>query len=247
MLPEWAGEAVTCLSFSPDGQLLAAGGAAGTVRVWQLQQATDTAPSASPVLVAAHSSTVAAATGDAAVGAVRWLPIPGGWVLLTGNRNNASLQLWHTAGDAAAAPLEWAPLQTLRFEGKDGQSEFYNQLDVVPAQQVGAVPSPCVPQAVELCLLGKLVWAPCTGVVAYAQPTHPIVQFPAAGGACRHCTQGGVHSALLWCVFGMCLGGKQAIERIVPGCKLLALGLCPVWVARSVNPPGPPATWRRHW
>lgn len=137
VLPNWAGEAVTCLSFSPDGQLLAAGGAAGTVRVWQLQQAADTAPSASRVLVAAHNSTVPAVTSGGAVGAVRWLPTPGGWVLLTGNRNNASLQLWHTAGDAAAAPLEWAPLQALRFEGKDSQDEFYNQLDVVPSQQVG--------------------------------------------------------------------------------------------------------------
>jgi WD40 repeat protein len=136
VLPDWSGEAVTCLSFSPDGQLLAAGGAAGTVRVWQLQEAVATAPSSSPVLVAAHNSTVPVATSGAAVGAVRWLPTPGGWVLLTGNRNNASLQLWHTAGDAGAAPLQWAPRQTLRFEGKDGQAEFYNQLDVVPAQQL---------------------------------------------------------------------------------------------------------------
>lgn len=137
MLPDWVGQGVTCLSFSPDGQLLAAGGADGTVRVWQLREAAPAAPSAGPTLEAAHSATVPASTGGGAVGAVRWLPTPGGWVLLTGNRNNASLQLWHAEGEPGAAPLEWAPLQALQFEGKDGQAEFYNQLDVVPSQQVG--------------------------------------------------------------------------------------------------------------
>lgn len=175
VLPEWEGEAVTCLSFSPDGQLLAAGGAAGSVRVWQLQQAVETAPSTSPVLVAAHSSTVPAATNGAAVGAVRWLPTPGGWVLLTGNRNNASLQLWHAAGDAAAAPLEWAPLQTLRFEGKDGQAEFYNQLDVVPAQQVWAEPVACVPRS------GHAGWeSKCKVVQVHALP--PVACLTALSG-----------------------------------------------------------------
>ena len=128
VLPEWSGEAVTCLSFSPDGQLLAVGGADGTVRVWQLEVAA--AADRGPSLRAVHSTAVPASAGS--VGAVRWLPTDGGCVLLTGNRNNSTLQLWHS-GVAGGA---WVPLQRLSFEGKGGQQEFFNQLDVVPSQQL---------------------------------------------------------------------------------------------------------------
>lgn len=106
---------MTCLSFSPDGQLLAAGGARGTVRVWQVQAS----PEGPPALVAAASSAVPEAGARVSAGAVRWLPAADGRVLLTGNRNNSSLQLWHAPEGAGA--LDWAPLQSLRFEGKDGQ------------------------------------------------------------------------------------------------------------------------------
>jgi WD40 repeat protein len=128
VLPDWSGEAVTCLSFSPDGQLLAVGGAEGTVRVWQLEAAA--AADRGPSLRAVHSTAVPVGAGS--VGVVRWLPAEGGCVLLTGNRNNSTLQLWHS-GVAGGA---WVPLQSLSFEGKGGQPEFFNQLDVVPSQQL---------------------------------------------------------------------------------------------------------------
>ena len=130
MLPDWSGEAVTCLSFSPDGSLLAAGGAQGTVRVWKLEEG----GGAGLTLVPQHSVEVDGAGARGAAGAVRWLPTPGGWVLLTGNRNNAALQLWHAPGGGDGR--DWQLLQSLQFEGKDGQAEFFNHVDVVPAQQL---------------------------------------------------------------------------------------------------------------
>lgn len=126
---------MTCLSFSPDGQLLAVGGGEGTVRVWELRPAA-AAQNGCPALVAQHSVAVPAATAGGAVGTVRWLPTPAekGWVLLTGNRNCSTLQLWHApAGGVGGA---WAPLQTLRLDGKDGQQEFFVHVDLVPSQQL---------------------------------------------------------------------------------------------------------------
>lgn len=235
---------MTCLSFSPDGQLLAAGGAAGTVRVWQLQQAAGTAPSASPVLVAAHSSVVAAATGGAAVGTVRWLPTPGGWVLLTGNRNNASLQLWHTAGDAAAAPLEWAPLQMLQFEGKDGQSEFYNQLDVVPTQQVGAIFRAVRRTSSCACLESWL--GTCVGGCSL-RSTNPsrilfnFLQLVVLADTARNAVYTLHYSGAL---SGVCLEGSRPCMCKAASCWH---DLRPASVAHVANPPGSPGTWRRDW
>lgn len=128
---------MTCLAFSPDGQLLAAGGAAGSVLVWQLQSLSAAGPGGSSSLVATHSVAILAAADNgtaagAAVGAVCWLPMPQGWALVTGNRNNAALQLWHSVSLEGS----WKLLQTLQFEGKSGQQEFYSHVDVVPAQQL---------------------------------------------------------------------------------------------------------------
>lgn len=135
MLPDWSGEAVTCLSFSPDGQLLAVGGSEGTVRVWELRPAA-AAPNGCPVLAAQHSVAVPADTAGGPVGAVRWVPTPAGegWVLLTGNRNCSTLQLWYAAAGSAGGA--WAPLQTLRLDGKDGQQGFFVHVDLVPSQQL---------------------------------------------------------------------------------------------------------------
>lgn len=149
MLPDWSGEAVSCLAFSHDGQLLAAGGAEGTVRVWRLQQGSAAAAAAAngssggaaaaPTLVPVHSAAlpVGGAGGSAgnggAVGAVRWLPAGDGhgWVLLTGNGNNSVLQLWHSG----AAESGWQLLQSLQFEGGGGgQADFFNHVEVVPGQ-----------------------------------------------------------------------------------------------------------------
>lgn len=129
VLPDWSGEAVTCLAFSPDGSLLAAGGAQGSVRVWQLEP---TGGEAGPRLRAATSALLptSGGSGAAGVGAVRWLPGAGadGWVLLAGNRNNSSLGLWHAP---AAAPGSWTKVQSFSFDGKDGASEFFNNVGVV--------------------------------------------------------------------------------------------------------------------
>lgn len=135
VLPDWDGEAVTCLSFSPDGQLLAAGGSDGTVRVWELRSAA-AAPNGCPALVAQHSVAVPASTAGGPVGAVRWLPTPAGegWVLLTGSRNCSTLQLWHAQQGGPGGA--WAPLQTLRLDGKGGQQEFFVHVDLVPSQQL---------------------------------------------------------------------------------------------------------------
>lgn len=134
VLPDWTGEPVSCLSFSPDGQLLAAGGAEGTVRVWQLQSSAATSAGGSPALVACGSTFVPAGPPGTAVGAVRWLPTSHGWVLLTGNANNSTLRLWHAPAHAPCAA--WTPLQRLAFDGKDGQKEFFIHVDVVPSQQL---------------------------------------------------------------------------------------------------------------
>lgn len=133
MLVDWGSETVTCLSFSPDGTLLVAGGASGTVRVWQLEPRVG---EGGPCLRAV-SSALLPTSGAGAVGAARWLPSGAsatvGWVLLTGNRNNSSLQLWHAA---EGAPGAWTNTQTLHFEGKGGQADFFNNVDVAPQCQL---------------------------------------------------------------------------------------------------------------
>lgn len=126
-LPDWrAGEAVTALTSSPYGELLAAGGAEGTLRIWRLPAA-GSAP--------AWTSTVPSGAAEV-VGALLFLPCAGGALLLAGNANNTVLELWH-ADDLAAAPA-WTRLQIIRLGGggsKPSQGDF-NHVDVVPEQQL---------------------------------------------------------------------------------------------------------------
>lgn len=209
VLPDWTGELVSCLSFSPDGQLLAVGGGNGSVRVWQVQAATN--GSGGPTLAAVGSSAVpvAAAAGSAnsapaGVGAVRWLPTADGegWVLLTGNRNNSSLQLWHTPSPGG----EWALLQTLRFEGKDGQQEFFIHVDLVASQQLVVLADTARKAVYTLHYSGELrCWA--AGLAGLAGPC------PALSCTALHCTA--VCAICLWCSPDLpCFLGEQ--QRPLP-------------------------------
>lgn len=113
VLPDWSGEQVSCLSFSPDGALLAAGGGDGGVGVWHLR-----GTAGRPALEVASSASLPPPPGGGPIGAVRWLAASeaSGYVLLVGNKNNTALQLWHTP----AADNPWTLLQTLIIQGKDG-------------------------------------------------------------------------------------------------------------------------------
>ena len=117
------GEAVTHIAFSPDGELLAAGGQAGSLVVWQLQASASNAAH----LVAAGSAAVARAA-PGAVGALSWLPSADGWLLLAGSANGSTLELLHSSNVAEG----FARLQTLRLEGKAGQQDFFLHLDAAP-------------------------------------------------------------------------------------------------------------------
>ena len=143
---------MTCLAFSPDGQLLAAGGAEGCTRVWELRDARGTSQTG---LMATGSVTVPSTAGGGAVGAVRWLPSSNGWVLLTGNHNNAALKLWHSTGIGGS----WRELQRFLLEGTPGQREVYNNVDVVAARRLVVLADAAHNMVYTLHYSGEQAWA----------------------------------------------------------------------------------------
>ena len=139
-LPGWpAAEAVTCLAFSPDGCLLAAGGEAGTVLI------SDSGTSSSAQRQPQHTATLPADSsivGAGALGTLQWLSgTEEGWVLLAGAADCSTLELWHAprggAGDAGTS-LEFSFLQRLRFQAP---REFFNHVDAAPEVGLKACPA----------------------------------------------------------------------------------------------------------
>jgi WD40 repeat protein len=132
-LEGWPGESVTSLAFSPDGQLLAAGGAGGSVRIWGLTPTQDAWPgslrAATPVPVP-----VGPGLAGSTVGSLTWVPSDdGSWLLLAGNASNSVLELWHCPVDAGAGGgLQFSPLQRLQFEASSDGKEFFNHVEAMP-------------------------------------------------------------------------------------------------------------------
>jgi WD40 repeat protein len=161
VLAGWSGEEVSCLDLSPDGRLLAAGGAAGTVRVWRL----GASPSEGGGLPAVEDGVElpsSAASGGA--GAVRWLPAPGGggWVLLVGDASCSALQLW---GGGGAAADSWRLLQEVRLEGREERGPLWCHVEALPAQQLVVLADTARKAVYTLHYTGERPW-PYTARVA---------------------------------------------------------------------------------
>ena len=115
--PNWTGEAVTALAYSPDGSLLAAGGAGGTVKVWQSGEAQPAGKGPAPMEVEAVLA--GGGGGGGAVGTLQWLPCEaGGWLLVVGSADNTVLELWHSGAEGA---LAFTRLQRVTFVSSTGQ------------------------------------------------------------------------------------------------------------------------------
>lgn len=135
-----SGAVVTCVAFSPTGDLLVAGDSAGGVHAWWLEgeEATD-APLVSwqPFEGAAAAYSGASKAASSGIGSVRMLhqAADGSSLLLTGNANNSTIKLWALSA-AGAGGLPLLQLQTVSFLGKPASGAVFCHVAVQPELQL---------------------------------------------------------------------------------------------------------------